>query len=158
MVTIDEGFRALIPPLTEGELAGLRASLVRDGCRDALCLWGDVLLDGYHRHMLCTELDLPFRTAQVDGLATRADAEEWVIRHQFGRRNLQPFQRAELALRLEPMLREKAKGRQAEAGREKLPQISAEAVLSSGSDARGGTVYRRVPTCTPGGSRGRFDT
>ena len=42
--------------------------------------------------------------------------------------HLEPYQRAELALALEPLLAAKAKARQAQAGKTKLPQISAEAV------------------------------
>ena len=39
-------------------------------------------------------------------------AQVWIIRNQFGRRNLTPYTRVELALRLEPLLAEKAKEKQ----------------------------------------------
>ena len=44
---IDEEFAELIPALTENEYKGLEASIVADGCRDALVVWGDVLVDGH---------------------------------------------------------------------------------------------------------------
>ena len=41
--------------------------------------------------------------------ATRDDAKIWIIKNQFGRRNLAPFTRVELALLLEPLLKARAK-------------------------------------------------
>lgn len=35
-IRIDPEFKALIPPLTVEEYAGLEESIVREGCRDAL--------------------------------------------------------------------------------------------------------------------------
>ena len=42
-IVIDEEFRKLIPPLTPEEFAGLKQSLMSEGCRDPLVLWGDIL-------------------------------------------------------------------------------------------------------------------
>jgi len=39
----------------------------------------------------------------------RDGAKAWIIRNQLGRRNLPPYQRAELALALEPLIAKKAK-------------------------------------------------
>lgn len=45
MIRIDEEFKSLIPPLSADEYAGLEKSLLDDGCRDSLVLWGDTLKD-----------------------------------------------------------------------------------------------------------------
>ena len=42
---------------------------------------------------------------------SRDAVKRWIIERQFGRRNLMPFQRAELALKFKPMLAEDAKRR-----------------------------------------------
>jgi N6-adenosine-specific RNA methylase IME4 len=42
-------------------------------------------------------------------LPDRDAAKVWIIRNQFGRRNLTPYQRAELALKLEPLISAEAK-------------------------------------------------
>jgi len=47
-----------------------------------------------------------------EGIHTREDAKIWMIQHQLARRNLQPYQRAELALQLEPLLAAQAKANQ----------------------------------------------
>jgi hypothetical protein len=40
-IEIDSEFQALIPPLPEDERAQLEATLLADGCRDPLVVWGD---------------------------------------------------------------------------------------------------------------------
>lgn len=110
-IQIDPEFRALIPPLTNDERKQLEANLKVDGCREPLVLWKGLLLDGHHRFDICTREKLVYRTVEVS-CADRDDAKAWIIRQQFGRRNLQPFQRAELALVLKPLLATEAKRRQ----------------------------------------------
>jgi len=39
MIIIDPEFKSLIPPLATEEYSGLEASVISDGCRDALKLW-----------------------------------------------------------------------------------------------------------------------
>lgn len=51
---------------------------------------------------------------------------EWIIKNQFGRRNLTPFQRSELALRLKPIIQAKAKERQGKRNDLNITQKSAE--------------------------------
>ena len=47
-------------------------------------------------------------TTEAVGITDRNDAKIWIIRHQFGRRNLVPYARAELALMLEEVFAAKA--------------------------------------------------
>ena len=108
-IIIDEEFKALIPPLSEEERELLEGSIVADGCRDPLVLWGGILIDGHHRHEICTRLGIEFDTVEMSNLETRNDAMMWVIRNQLGRRNLSNYQRAELVLKLKPAIAEKAK-------------------------------------------------
>lgn len=108
-IIIDPEFKALIPPQTEEEHKGLEESLLKHGCRDALVLWGDILIDGHNRHEICTKRSIPFKTVQANGVEDRFDATVWIIKNQLSRRNLQKFQGAELALKMEAAIAEKAK-------------------------------------------------
>jgi len=108
-IRIDEEFKALIPPLSNEERESLEGSIVADGCRDSLVLWDGVLIDGHHRHEICTRLGIEFNTVEMANLETRNDARLWIIRNQLGRRNLTNYQRAELVLKLKPAIAEKAK-------------------------------------------------
>ena len=110
-IVIDKEFQSLIPPLTKEEYEGLEQSILAEGCRDALVLWGDVLVDGHNRYEICKAHDVVFKTVQKE-FAGRNDALRWIILNQFGRRNLPAYERARLALRLKPVIAEKAKEQQ----------------------------------------------
>lgn len=108
MIRIDEEFKNLIPALSADERNGLEESLLKEGCRDALVLWGDILIDGHNRYEICTKHNIPYKTIQRE-FANRNDVIIWIIKNQFGRRNLPAYERSVLALRLKPFIAEKAK-------------------------------------------------
>lgn len=124
---IDPEFEALIPPLSDDELKYLETSILDEGCRDALVVWGDILVDGHHRYEICTRHDIEFKTIQKE-FASREDAKRWIIENNLGRRNLTPFQKVELALRLEGIYKEEAKarfgGRHKKLTQENFPELN----------------------------------
>ena len=122
---IDNEFRSLIPPLTDEEYEGLKASILAEGCRDALVLWGDTLIDGHNRYQICTEYGIPYRTVQKD-FADRDEAMLWMMQNQLSRRNLHSFVRIELVERMKPLVAKKAKEQQARTAENRVLQISAE--------------------------------
>jgi len=91
-VRIDKEFQELIPGLAQNELELLEASLLAEGCRDALVTWDGILLDGHHRHEICTRHGIEFETFEMQNIETRQDAMDWIDRNQLGRRNLTPDQ------------------------------------------------------------------
>lgn len=114
-ITIDPEFHSLIPPLTTDERRQLEENIIADGVRDPLVVWGDILVDGHNRHEICERLNIPYTTVSKS-FDSRDDVKAWIIRNQFGRRNLSTFHRAELALQLEPLIAAKAKANQIEGG------------------------------------------
>ena len=48
-ITVNPELKAYIDPLTPEEHEALERSILAEGCRDALVLWGDVLVDGHNR-------------------------------------------------------------------------------------------------------------
>jgi ParB-like chromosome segregation protein Spo0J len=107
-IEINPEFRALIPPLSPEEYGQLEKNILADGCREPLVLFNGVLVDGHNRLKICTEHDLAYSVVEMDFTDSLA-ARLWMIRNQFGRRNLSNYQRASLALEMEPMLAEQAK-------------------------------------------------
>jgi hypothetical protein len=76
-----------------------------------------ILLDGHTRYDICRAHGIPFAVAEAPSwVRTREDAKVWMIQNQLARRNLAPYQRAELALALEPLIAAKAKAHQHQAG------------------------------------------
>jgi hypothetical protein len=110
-IVIDQEFRKFIPPLTDEEFAQLEANILAEGCRDALVLWGDILVDGHNRYDICTRHEIRFDTVQYE-FEDRSQVKEWIIRNQFGRRNLLPYVRTKLALELESVIAARAKANQ----------------------------------------------
>ena len=111
-LTVDPEFRDLIPPLNEEELKLLEESLAADGCESPLIVWNGVIIDGHNRYAICRKHNIPF-PIQEKNFDTREEVMLWMLRNQLGRRNLNNYQRSELALRTEPLLREAAKKKQA---------------------------------------------
>lgn len=118
IIRIDPEFQALIPPLSGDEREALEASLLAEGCRDALVAWGEVLVDGHNRYAICQEHGIPFEVRQRQ-FESREDAVVWIIQNQFARRNITAFVRAELALKLKDVIAVKAKANMAAGGGDK---------------------------------------
>lgn len=129
-MTIDQEFKALIPPLSKEEFEQLEANCLRDGIRDNLIVWdnnGDfVLIDGHNRYEIAQKHNLPYNHKRME-FPNREAVIEWIILNQFGRRNLSAYDRSILALKLKPVISAQAKERQAQAGRGEEVQKSAQA-------------------------------
>ena len=111
---IDVEFQSLIPPLTYEEKRMLEESILSEGCRDAIVVWNDTIIDGHNRYEICKKHGIPFETVSRE-FEDRNDVIEWIIKNQFGRRNLPMHERARLALRLKSVIAEKAKSNKQEA-------------------------------------------
>jgi hypothetical protein len=91
----DEELRALLPPPSRQERVLLQENLLRSRHVDDLAVWYDpdrkcyVLVDGYNRHAICAEHNIPFGTWVLD-LPDREAVKKWIIEHHRGRRNLRP--------------------------------------------------------------------
>src|SRR5437764_1632599 len=107
IININEDLRTYLDPLTEDEDAALERSLRSEGCRDALVLWGDVLVDGHNRYGICRKHGLPFNTVQNTRFQSIADVHLWMIDQHLGRRSVSDFQRGVLALRKKEIVAER---------------------------------------------------
>lgn len=103
-ITINEELKAYIDPLTPDEYAALERSLLAEGCRDALVLWGDLLIDGHNRYGICQKHDIAFNTTQNASFKSMDDVHLWMIDNHLGRRSVSDFQRGVLALRKKEIL------------------------------------------------------
>lgn len=92
-IRIDDELHALIPPLSDQELAQLQVNLMRDGCLDPLIVWMEtgIILDGRNRKEICDKHGIGYRITEIS-LPDREAAQDWIDAHQLGRRNLTPEQ------------------------------------------------------------------
>ena len=98
-IIINEELRSFIDPLTVNESAALERSLLAEGCRDALVLWGEVLIDGHNRYEICSRHDIAFRTVQNSSFSSLDDVMLWMIDNHLARRSVSDYQRGVMALR-----------------------------------------------------------
>ena len=117
-IIVNEELKAYIDPLTPDEHDALERSLLAEGCRDALVLWGDVLVDGHNRYELCRKHGIEFKTIQNTRFASLEDVKLWMIENHLGRRSVSDFQRGVLALRKKEILQARRQAQQAQAAQD----------------------------------------
>lgn len=106
-IVVNPDLKAYIDPLTPDEHDALERSLLAEGCRDALVLWGDVLVDGHNRYGICQKHGIAFQTLQSKQFKTMEDVHLWMIDQHLGRRSVSDFQRGVLALRKREILNDR---------------------------------------------------
>ena len=134
-IVVREDLKSYIEPLTPDEHDALERSLLAEGCRDALVLWGDVLVDGHNRYGLCRKHGLPFNTVQNPRFQSIEDVHLWMIDQHLGRRSVSDYQRGVLALRKKEIVA--ARESAARAAR-KDAHLRAEVLGQAESDPMGG--------------------
>ena len=110
-LTIDPELRDLIPPLSDEERGMLEDSIVRDGCDTPLTVWNGTIVDGHNRYEICHAHGIPFGIEEKE-FPDKDAAMFWMLERQLARRNLNSYQRSELALKFEPMIRKRAAEKQ----------------------------------------------
>lgn len=103
---------ALLPEMDDSQFAELREDIRANGQLQAITVYEGKILDGRHRYRACREIGIPPRTELWDG----EDPAAYVLSLNVRRRHLTTSQRAMLATRFLPALREEARERQREHG------------------------------------------
>ncbi len=129
-IIVNQELKAYIDPLTQDEHDALERSLLAEGCRDALVLWGDVLIDGHNRYGICSKHGIPFNTVQNTRFKSMDDVHLWMIEQHLGRRSVSDYQRGVLALRKRDILEARRRAEQEQLRRES----DGEATLSEAGD------------------------
>ena len=113
---IEKEFKDLLPPLTDEEFRQLEDNILQDGIRDPLVVWktpsgNEVLVDGHNRLKIAEKHNLKYETVYMT-FDDFDDVKLWIYRNQIGKRNLIPFQKTEVELKMEPVFKAEAKKRQ----------------------------------------------
>lgn len=127
-IVVKEDLKAYIDPLTPDEYTALERSILAEGCRDALVVWGNLLIDGHNRYSICKKHGLPFSTVQARHFRTIEDVHLWMIDQHLGRRSISDFQRGVLALRKRDILETRLKTASTELRSEPIASPPAHAV------------------------------
>jgi len=152
-IVVDEELKAYIDPMTPEEHEALERSILAEGCRDALVLWGNILVDGHNRYGICRKHDLPFQTMQNTQFRSMEDVHLWMIDQHLGRRSVSAFQRGVLALRKREILAERRTRVREADSQTQTPASSVAADNAPEEAAQVGTVAADVSQPEPLSSR-----
>ena len=112
-------FANLLPPLSAEQLERLEADIMENGYYSPVIVTENLeLVDGHNRKALCEKHGIPYNMV-VFRFDSRLDAMEWAVNTQKGRRNLSSWELGQIALKLKPELRAKAKANMSAGGRKK---------------------------------------
>ena len=134
-IVVNEELKAYIEPLTPEEYEALERSILLEGCRDALVLWGNVLVDGHNRYGICSKHGLPYQTVQNPRFKSLEDVHLWMIDQHLGRRSISDFQRGVLALRKREIVAGRRTRQAAPEAETAAPAAVAEAVAAPAQEA-----------------------
>lgn len=105
-------FKHLLRKQKEDERKNLIEDIKQRGCITPLVAWFQngkyILIDGFNRDEICCELKIPYYI-RVEFFETEEDVKVFIIKNQLGRRNLNTFEKAYLAVQLKEVLSNKAK-------------------------------------------------
>ena len=83
----DNGFLELIQPRDEKYIEELEEDIFDHGCHDAVCVWGNILIDGHLRYSICKKWDIRFNIRRLI-FQSRDEAESYLCAEQLKRTDL----------------------------------------------------------------------
>lgn len=86
-LVVEDEFCRLEQPVEGNARRALEQELLQNGCKDAINLWGDIILEGFLRYQLCQKHELPVYTRQIP-VRSRREALTWACAAQLRRDDL----------------------------------------------------------------------
>lgn len=106
---INPEYASMVPELSPEEYESLKQSIMKDGLYVPIIVnQNGIILDGHHRYKACQELGIEPKTI-VKEFEDKLDEQLFVVDCNLIRRQLNNFQRTELALKSKPILEAIAK-------------------------------------------------
>lgn len=146
-LAVNQEYASLVYPLTQQEYQALKQSIEHRGLLEEITINNErIILDGHHRYKVCQELGIEPQT-KLKSFDSPLHEKLYVIECNLKRRQLNDFQRAELALKLEAIETEEAK-RRMKAGKTLGPNEPRGKArdIAAGKAGISGTTYERAKT------------
>jgi len=84
----DSVFKNYLPVfISKKSYQELEKSIIAEGCRDPIVVWGNIIVDGHNRYEICQCHNVPFKTISKE-FTDREEAMIWILNNQAARRNL----------------------------------------------------------------------
>jgi len=120
MIKTNQEYSSLVPQLSTEEYESLKQSIKENGLWVPIVVNKDgVILDGHHRYKACQELGIkePYKTVTKEDFPDKPHEKMFVIDCNLTRRQLNNFQRTELALKSKSILEEIVKQNESHGGK-----------------------------------------
>lgn len=144
-LSINEELKQLINPLEGEDLEALENNILEHGCRDPIIIWKhhNIIVDGHNRYGICQKNNIEFSTIDYE-FDHIDDVKEFMVDNQFARRNLRPYQRVELILKIKPLIEARARANQkmAGAGVSVTKKINTMSILAEKTGMSHDTIHR----------------
>ena len=108
---IDEDFKNLLPELDAETYTALEKDIMANGMIDPIVIWKGYIADGHNRYSICKA----HRVADVETKElhkeTKSEVMQWIVDHQFGKRNLKKSEQVMLLAKVEEQIAKEAEAR-----------------------------------------------
>lgn len=108
VLKIDPDFKNLLPELDAETYTALEKDIVSNGVLDPIIVWHGYITDGHNRYEICKAhriMEVPTRELNKE---TKAEVMEWIVDHQFAKRNLARSERIILLTKVEEQIAKEA--------------------------------------------------
>lgn len=117
MFKIDDDFKNCLPELSSEEYTELEKDIVKNGVLSPIVIWSGTIVDGHNRYAICQAHHITNIPTKEMNFTSKDEALEWILRNQLGRRNLNDFQRNQIALKYEAVIAARMKERMSDMGK-----------------------------------------
>lgn len=138
-----DDFKYLIKPLPKEQRDSLRDNIKKYGLREPLVVWREknILVDGHNRYDICQELGIKPEITHYS-FSDENEAKMFIIENQIIRRNLQPYEKIEVYLKVKDALQ--ALGAQAKKTRGKQKKHNTLLILAEKTGYSHDTVHKAL--------------
>ena len=86
-LNIDSELKKFVMPLGRQDYLRLEASILKEGCKEPILIWGETIMDGFNRYCICQKHRIPFATTKIE-FANMEEAAAWLCKSQLKRTDL----------------------------------------------------------------------
>lgn len=112
---IDDDFKNLLPPLDAETYTALEKDIVSNGVLDPVITWNGFIADGHNRYSICKAHHIEEIQTKPLKKATKSDVMQWIVDHQFAKRNLTKSEQIRLLAKVEEQIAKEAEQKHVDA-------------------------------------------
>ena len=86
-LNIDSELKKFVMPLGRQDYLRLEASIIKEGCKEPILIWGETIMDGFNRYCICQKHRIPFATTKIE-FSNMDEAAAWLCKSQLKRTDL----------------------------------------------------------------------